>query len=72
MILKKDYILQNMKDKHFADNGNIKVFQIKKDDIVYIHNIYDIITRSRNIEYFTDDGSIYKAKKTIYLYMDQN
>lgn len=73
MILKKDYILNNLKDKYFNDNWNIKVFRFKKWDIAYIYDNFDIIKRIRNIDYFVNtDWQYYQCIKSGYLTINHN
>ena len=72
MTLKKDFILENLKDKEIPENWLFKVYKVNKDDVVYIQDNYDIIKRIRDIEYFTDTWIEYRAKKSFDLTTDIN
>ena len=67
MILNKQYILDNLREKEFPENGKFLVYPVKKGDIIYIQDEYDNITRIRRIDYFTNDWQEYIAKKSFYL-----
>lgn len=72
MILKKDFILQNLKGIEIPENWKFLVYKVKKNDICFIYDNYDIIKRIRNIEYFMNDWIEYKAKKSFYFTIDWN
>lgn len=66
MILKKDFILQNLKEIEIPENWKFLVYKVKKWDACFIYDNFDIIKRIRNIDYFMNDWIEYKAKKSFY------
>lgn len=73
MILEKNYILNNLKDKYFNENWIYKVYKVNKNDIIYIYDNFDIIKRIRKIDYFMNNDWIeYKARKSFYFTIDNN
>lgn len=72
MILKKDFILQNLKEIEIPENWKFLVYKVKKWDVCFIYDNFDIIKRIRNIDYFMDDWIEYKAKKSFYFTVKSN